>query len=65
MNDNIVKSIESSPQVARHEESNTTRLSEEDVVDFDGLSDTEDPLNWSGWYKWSIVCLISILSLIV
>ncbi|KAF2831051.1 MFS general substrate transporter [Ophiobolus disseminans] len=36
-----------------------------DIVDFDGPHDTEDPLNWSSRYKWSMVILISVLSLIV
>lgn len=25
------------------------------VVDFDGEDDPEDPLNWSKFYKWSMV----------
>lgn len=35
------------------------------VVDFDGPEDPEDPLNWSAKYKWSVVILISIMSLVV
>lgn len=35
------------------------------VVDFDGPDDPADPLNWSVAYKWSMVILISILSLMV
>lgn len=35
------------------------------IVNFDGLDDPENPLNWSPIYKWSIVGLISVLSLVV
>jgi hypothetical protein len=35
------------------------------VVDFDGPNDRSDPLNWIARYKWCMVILISILSLIV
>lgn len=35
------------------------------IVDFDGEDDPEDPLNWSKFYKWSIIILISFLSLVV
>lgn len=35
------------------------------IVDFDGPDDSRDPLNWSNRYKWSMVILISLLSLIV
>jgi hypothetical protein len=35
------------------------------IVDFDGPDDPADPLNWSSRYKWSMVVLISVLSLIV
>jgi hypothetical protein len=35
------------------------------IVDFDGPDDPADPLNWSSKYKWSMVVLISVLSLIV
>ena len=35
------------------------------IVDFNGLDDPKDPLNWPNRYKWSMVILISILSLIV
>lgn len=35
------------------------------VVDFDGEDDPEEPLNWSKFYKWSMVILISFLSLVV
>ena len=35
------------------------------IVDFDGPDDIKDPLNWSSRYKWSMVILISVLSLIV
>ncbi len=36
-----------------------------DIVDFEGEDDPKDPLNWSSRYKWSMVILISILSLVV
>lgn len=42
-------------------ENNTTM----NIVDFDGLDDPKDPVNWSNPYKWSMVVLISLLSLIV
>jgi hypothetical protein len=35
------------------------------IVNFDGPDDPTDPLNWSSRYKWSMVVLISVLSLIV
>ena len=38
---------------------------DEDVVDFDGPHDLENPINWSPAYKWSIVIVISIMSLVV
>jgi hypothetical protein len=37
----------------------------ENIVDFDGPDDPKDPLKWSSRYKWSMVILISVLSLIV
>lgn len=37
----------------------------ENTVDFDGPDDPENPLNWSPAYKWGIVSLISIMSLVV
>ncbi|KAF2659360.1 MFS general substrate transporter [Lophiostoma macrostomum CBS 122681] len=40
-------------------------LKEADIVDFDGPDDRQNPQNWSSVYKWSIVILISVLSLIV
>jgi hypothetical protein len=42
----------------------STSSKEEEVIGFD-LNDPEDPHNWALWYKWSLVILISILSLIV
>ncbi len=38
---------------------------DEHVVDFDSPDDPENPLNWSSQYKWSVVMLISIMSLVV
>ena len=35
------------------------------MVDFNGSDDTADPLNWSPSYKWFLVILISLMSLIV
>lgn len=35
------------------------------IIDFDGEGDPKDPLNWSKFYKWSMVILISLLSLVV
>lgn len=35
------------------------------IIEFDGDDDPEDPLNWSRFYKWSMVILISSLSLVV
>lgn len=37
----------------------------EDAVDFEGPGDPANPLNWSATYKWSIVVLISMMSLVV
>ncbi len=37
----------------------------ENIVNFDGPEDPVNPLNWSTVYKWSIVVLISIMSLVV
>lgn len=37
----------------------------ENTVDFDSPEDPENPLNWSAAYRWSIVGLISIMSLVV
>lgn len=45
-----------------------TRLGNQDnanIVNFDGLGDPENPLSWSPTYKWSIVVLISVMSLVV
>ncbi|KAH8725906.1 major facilitator superfamily domain-containing protein [Phaeosphaeriaceae sp. PMI808] len=46
-------------------ESSLSNCSIESVVDFEGIDDPTDPLNWSPAYKWSLVTLISLLSLIV
>lgn len=46
-------------------ESSLSNVSLDTVVDFDGIDDPTDPLNWSSAYKWSLVTLISFLSLIV
>lgn len=43
----------------------TVDNSTEDAVDFDDPNDPENPLNWSSVYKWSIVLVISIMSLVV
>lgn len=37
----------------------------EGTVDFDGPDDAANPVNWSSSYKWSIVGVISIMSLVV
>ena len=34
-------------------------------VDFNGPKDPANPLNWSSAYKWSILALISVMSLVV
>lgn len=39
--------------------------SESNLVDFDGPQDPINPLNWSATYKWSVVILISVMSLVV
>ena len=38
---------------------------ENDMVGFDGGKDPADPENWSPIYKWFIVVLVSLMSLIV
>ncbi|KAJ4287812.1 hypothetical protein N0V90_012516 [Kalmusia sp. IMI 367209] len=53
---------------AQHDEKQTfpeiTQAAKEDeVIDFDGEDDPTDPQNWSSLYKWSIVIVISLLSL--
>lgn len=35
------------------------------VVDFDSVDDLANPVNWSLTYKWTIVVLISVMSLVV
>ena len=37
----------------------------ENAIDFDGPKDPANPFNWSAIYKWSIVALISVMSLVV
>jgi hypothetical protein len=37
----------------------------QNIVDFDGLNDPTDPRNFSPLYKWSVVGLISVMSLVV
>ena len=37
----------------------------ENTVDFDNAEDPADPLNWSSLYKWFLVLLISLMSLVV
>lgn len=37
----------------------------ESGVDFDGPDDAANPVNWSSSFKWSIVGVISIMSLVV
>ena len=37
----------------------------EHAVKFDGPEDRANPLNWSPLYKWSIVAVISVMSLVV
>ena len=34
------------------------------LVDFDGLDDPTNPLNWSRTYKWAIVILLSSVNLV-
>lgn len=65
MDANIVRDIESSFQEVLDEDKNISGVLEENIVDFDGPNDPEDPLNWSPIYKWSMVALISVLSLVV
>lgn len=45
----------------------TTRVDEEteNVVNFEGPEDPSNPVNWSNAYKWTIVGLISVMSLVV
>ncbi len=38
---------------------------DENFVDFDGPGDLDNPLSWSFIYKWGIVILISVMSLVV
>lgn len=35
------------------------------IIDFDSDDNPEDPLNWTQFYKWSMVILISFMSLVV
>jgi hypothetical protein len=38
---------------------------DEYVIEFEGPKEPHNPLNWSALYKWSIVILISVMSLVV
>ncbi|KAF2800436.1 fluconazole resistance protein 1 [Melanomma pulvis-pyrius CBS 109.77] len=49
----------------REFESSVSSFSVESVVDFEGPDDPADPYNWSPLYKWTLVILISFLSLVV
>lgn len=40
-------------------------VSNENLVDFDGEDDPDNPINWSPRYKWAIVGLLSLMSTIV
>lgn len=51
--------------IRTYELSISSASSECSVVDFDGTADPSDPLNWTALYKWSLVILISFLSLVV
>lgn len=46
-------------------EHGSSRDTSEEVVDFDGDNDPSDPFNWSRMYKWTLVVLISAISLSV
>lgn len=46
-------------------EAQLVNQSDTSLVDFDGPEDPTNPLNWSQVYKWSIVGLISVMSLVV
>lgn len=39
--------------------------SSNNIIDFDGPNDPENPINWSPAYKWSLVVLISFMSCVV
>ena len=68
MDGDLVKDNESIVHEARHDATNTQaaiELKEEDIIDFDGPDDRQNPQNWSSAYRWIIVVLISVLSLIV
>ncbi|OCL09910.1 MFS general substrate transporter [Glonium stellatum] len=47
------------------DDGSASEVSTYDPVDFDGLHDLSDPQNWTLMYKWSMVVLISLLSLVV
>jgi hypothetical protein len=68
MDGDLVKDNESIVHEAQHDATNAraaVELKLEDIIDFDGPDDRQNPQNWSSTYKWSIVVLISVLSLIV
>lgn len=60
-----IKDEEAPPTRPRHDSHQAGDRTQEYIVDFDGPNDSADPLNWSPLYKWSLIILISILSLIV
>ena len=35
------------------------------LIDFDGDLDPSNPVNWSASYKWSLIVLISLMTMIV
>lgn len=37
----------------------------QEIIRFNGPEDPADPLNWSSRYKWSVVILVSMMSLVV
>ena len=43
----------------------TEKEQDTNLVDFDGPDDPMNPLNWSLTYKWGVVWLLSIMTLIV
>lgn len=65
MDDNIVKEDELVMTTLSASDVGIVALSGVNIIDFEGPDDPSDPLNWSKLYKWSIVALISLLSLIV
>jgi hypothetical protein len=51
------------PDTAMSEHASQNNLSY--IIDFEGPNDPADPFNWSSRYRWSMVILVSILSLIM